>query len=219
MLNAFYSSIRINFKKYFPDEANYEVATSPPFDSISLIRYSPTNPHQLLVSAWDAVGPVCSVLVMKNLLFLFQTVRLYETDDIEGHKTEAKAKFNHSAAVLGCSLQMAHTPLVVGKIPTPIPNGCKRTTISDSIQMTAVIVWAPTSRYVSFFAHFLLQVLSTNYHLGSNLLLMKGVSAKRTSPTNALATLLITTSFKRDVLFATGGLRSERGVKRLVEDR
>lgn len=40
----------------FPDEANYTIAPSPPFDSISSIRYSPTNPHQLLVSAWDAVS-------------------------------------------------------------------------------------------------------------------------------------------------------------------
>ena len=44
-----------------PDEASYTAAPSPPFDSISSIRYSPTNPHQLLVSAWDAVRPVCSI--------------------------------------------------------------------------------------------------------------------------------------------------------------
>jgi len=38
------------------DESNYTTVPSPPFDSISSIRYSPTNPSQLLVSAWDAVG-------------------------------------------------------------------------------------------------------------------------------------------------------------------
>jgi hypothetical protein len=68
LLNGFYSSIHINLK-CFPDEASYEVAPSPPFDSISSIRYSPTYPHQLLVSAWDAVGPVCSVLGMKISYF------------------------------------------------------------------------------------------------------------------------------------------------------
>ncbi|KIY66429.1 WD40 repeat-like protein [Cylindrobasidium torrendii FP15055 ss-10] len=49
----------------------------PPLDSISQVRYSPTNPHQLLASAWDA------------------TVRLYEG-------TAQKAKFDHRAAVLSC---------------------------------------------------------------------------------------------------------------------
>ena len=39
----------------------------------------------------------------QNLTFLFQTVRFYEIDDGEGQKSEAKAKFDHRAAVLACS--------------------------------------------------------------------------------------------------------------------
>ena len=30
-------------------------------------------------------------------------MRLYETDDVKGHKTKAKTKFDHRAAVLACS--------------------------------------------------------------------------------------------------------------------
>lgn len=37
------------------DELSYTTPPSPPFDSISSIRYSPTNPDQLLVSSWDTV--------------------------------------------------------------------------------------------------------------------------------------------------------------------
>ncbi|KAJ3859269.1 WD40 repeat-like protein [Lentinula novae-zelandiae] len=59
---------------------------SPPFDSISKVQYSPTNPNQLLVSSWDT------------------TVKLYDVgDDASGSKTsEQKCKFDHRAAVLAC---------------------------------------------------------------------------------------------------------------------
>ncbi|KZP03377.1 WD40 repeat-like protein [Athelia psychrophila] len=50
---------------------------SPPFDSVSQVKFSPTNPDHLLVSAWDS------------------TVRLY---DIAAN--EQKSKFDHRAAVL-----------------------------------------------------------------------------------------------------------------------
>ncbi|KAJ2922987.1 hypothetical protein H1R20_g14117, partial [Candolleomyces eurysporus] len=63
---------------------------SPPLDSISTIRYHPTNPDLLLVSSWDA------------------TVRYYETGDIPpnsgaGRQSEQKAKFDHRAPVLACT--------------------------------------------------------------------------------------------------------------------
>jgi len=54
--------------------------SSPPFDSVSSVRFSPTSPSHLLVSAWDT------------------TVRLY---DVEAN--EQKAKFDHRAAVLTCA--------------------------------------------------------------------------------------------------------------------
>ncbi|KAH7929920.1 WD40 repeat-like protein [Leucogyrophana mollusca] len=53
--------------------------SSPPFDSVSQVRFSPTNPDQLLVSAWDT------------------TVRFYDVAT-----NEQKAKFDHRAAVLTC---------------------------------------------------------------------------------------------------------------------
>ncbi|KAI0063749.1 WD40 repeat-like protein [Artomyces pyxidatus] len=57
---------------------------SPPFDSISSVRFSPTNAHQLLVSSWDA------------------TVRYY---DIASN--EQRAKFDHRAAVLSIAFSDA----------------------------------------------------------------------------------------------------------------
>ena len=30
--------------------------SSPPFDSVSTVRFSPSNPSQLLVSSWDTVS-------------------------------------------------------------------------------------------------------------------------------------------------------------------
>ncbi|KAI0314215.1 WD40 repeat-like protein [Amylostereum chailletii] len=59
-----------------PDAVEKELS-SPPFDSISTVRYSPTNPDHLLVSSWDT------------------TVRLYDTAT-----NEQKCKFDHRAAVL-----------------------------------------------------------------------------------------------------------------------
>ncbi|KIM84438.1 hypothetical protein PILCRDRAFT_6108 [Piloderma croceum F 1598] len=51
--------------------------SSPPFDSVSQVRFSPTNPNHLLVAAWDT------------------TVRFYDVA-----ANEQKAKFDHRAAVL-----------------------------------------------------------------------------------------------------------------------
>ncbi|KAI0935053.1 hypothetical protein AcW1_009357 [Taiwanofungus camphoratus] len=52
---------------------------SPPFDSVSSVRFSPSNPSHLLVSSWDT------------------TVRFY---DIAAN--EQKSKYDHRAAVLAC---------------------------------------------------------------------------------------------------------------------
>ncbi|KAF8641345.1 hypothetical protein AX16_010043 [Volvariella volvacea WC 439] len=60
------------------------VLPSPPFDSISAVRYSPTNPDQLLASSWDT------------------TVRLYDVGEKGVRESEARAKFDHRAAVLAC---------------------------------------------------------------------------------------------------------------------
>lgn len=32
--------------------------SSPPFDSVSQVRFSPTNPSHLLVSSWDTVSHI-----------------------------------------------------------------------------------------------------------------------------------------------------------------
>ncbi|KAH9923407.1 WD40 repeat-like protein [Epithele typhae] len=50
---------------------------SPPFDSVSAVRFSPHDPSHLLVSSWDT------------------TVRFYDVT-----KNEQRAKFDHRAAVL-----------------------------------------------------------------------------------------------------------------------
>ncbi|EIN08222.1 WD40 repeat-like protein [Punctularia strigosozonata HHB-11173 SS5] len=52
---------------------------SAPFDSISRVSFSPSNPSHLLVSSWDT------------------TVRFYDTA-----ANEQKSKFDHRAAVLSC---------------------------------------------------------------------------------------------------------------------
>ncbi|KAI0741991.1 WD40 repeat-like protein [Daedaleopsis nitida] len=52
---------------------------SPPFDSVSSVRFSPTNPSHLLVSSWDT------------------TVRFYDVAT-----NEQKSKYDHRAAVLAC---------------------------------------------------------------------------------------------------------------------
>ncbi|KAJ7597621.1 WD40 repeat-like protein [Mycena floridula] len=57
---------------------------SPPFDSISKVRYSPTDPNHLLVSSWDT------------------TVRFYEVGEAGQKESEQKGKFDHRAAVLDC---------------------------------------------------------------------------------------------------------------------
>ncbi|OCB91027.1 WD40 repeat-like protein [Sanghuangporus baumii] len=52
---------------------------SPPFDSISSVKFSPTNPTHLLASSWDT------------------TVRFYDVT-----VNEQRCKFDHRAAVLDC---------------------------------------------------------------------------------------------------------------------
>jgi len=59
----------------------YELPT-PPFDGISSVRFSPTNPSHLLVTSWDA------------------TVRFYDVNE-----NEQKSKFDQRAAVLTCCYQ------------------------------------------------------------------------------------------------------------------
>ncbi|KAK2462589.1 hypothetical protein APHAL10511_005322 [Amanita phalloides] len=66
------------------DDASLTTLPSPPFDSISQVKYSPSNPDHLLVSSWDT------------------HVRLYEVGENGGKDSEAKAKFDHRAAVLTC---------------------------------------------------------------------------------------------------------------------
>ncbi|KAM6503085.1 WD40-repeat-containing domain protein [Amanita muscaria] len=66
------------------DEANLLTLPSPPFDSISQVKFSPTNPDHLLVASWDT------------------HTRLYEIGEKGGKESEAKAKFDHRAAVLTC---------------------------------------------------------------------------------------------------------------------
>ncbi|EPQ50874.1 WD40 repeat-like protein [Gloeophyllum trabeum ATCC 11539] len=56
----------------------YELS-SPPFDSISCVKFSPSNPDHLLATSWDT------------------TVRFYDTV-----KNEQRCKFDHRAAVLTC---------------------------------------------------------------------------------------------------------------------
>jgi len=66
------------------DDGSSITLPSPPFDSISQVKYSPSNPDHLLVSSWDT------------------HVRLYEVGERGGKDSEAKAKFDHRAAVLTC---------------------------------------------------------------------------------------------------------------------
>jgi cell cycle arrest protein BUB3 len=47
-------------------------------------------------------------------------VRLYEIDDCGGHKTEAKAKFDHRAAVLACSFSADGTHAFSGGLDTVV---------------------------------------------------------------------------------------------------
>ena len=54
------------FAEYLIDEASYTTVPSPPFDSISSIRYSPTNPDQLLLSSWDTVCYFASFLLTET---------------------------------------------------------------------------------------------------------------------------------------------------------
>ena len=55
-----------------------------------------------------------------HISFFFQTVRFYEIDDGEGHKTEAKAKFDHRAAVLACSFSADGTHAFSGGLDTVV---------------------------------------------------------------------------------------------------
>jgi hypothetical protein len=47
-------------------------------------------------------------------------VRFYEIDDGGGHKTEAKAKFDHRAAVLACSFSADATHAFSGGLDTVV---------------------------------------------------------------------------------------------------
>lgn len=62
------------------------------------------------------------VLGLKILLFFFsfQTVRFYEVDDDGDHETEAKAKFDHRAAVLACSFSADGTHAFSGGLDTVV---------------------------------------------------------------------------------------------------
>ncbi|KAG5645741.1 hypothetical protein DXG03_005437 [Asterophora parasitica] len=71
------------------DDQSTLTLPSPPFDSISALRYSPTNPDHLLVSSWDT------------------SVRLYEVGEKGVRESEAKAKFDHRAPVLACTFSDA----------------------------------------------------------------------------------------------------------------
>jgi hypothetical protein len=55
---------------FFTDEQGVTILPSPPFDSISSVRYSPTNPDHLLVSSWD------TVIIPQNSFFF---VRSHQT--------------------------------------------------------------------------------------------------------------------------------------------
>ncbi|KAJ7915521.1 WD40-repeat-containing domain protein [Mycena leptocephala] len=65
-------------------DPNYTILPSPPFDTISSIQYSPTDPEKLLVSSWDT------------------SVRFYHVGDPNGKASEQLAKFEHRAAILTC---------------------------------------------------------------------------------------------------------------------
>ncbi|KAI0628664.1 WD40-repeat-containing domain protein [Trametes polyzona] len=77
-------ALRRAFRKrlYFFGPLQYQhqlELASPPFDSVSSVRFSPSNPNHLLVSSWDT------------------TVRFYDVA-----ANEQKSKFDHRAAVLAC---------------------------------------------------------------------------------------------------------------------
>ncbi|KAJ6606418.1 WD40-repeat-containing domain protein [Mycena vulgaris] len=65
-------------------DPNYTVLPSPPFDTISSIQYSPTDPNKLLVSSWDT------------------SVRFYHVGEPNAKPSEQLAKFEHRAAILAC---------------------------------------------------------------------------------------------------------------------
>ena len=82
-----------NFFRIFVDQTEL---SSPPFDSVSQVRFSITNPDHLLVSAWDAVRPSSIVMfLLSTEPYSWQTVRFYDVA-----ANQQKAKFDHRAAVL-----------------------------------------------------------------------------------------------------------------------
>ncbi|EJD08042.1 WD40 repeat-like protein [Fomitiporia mediterranea MF3/22] len=74
----------------------YELS-SPPFDSISTVKFSPSNPSHLLVSSWDT------------------TVRYYDID-----ANEEKCKFDHRAAVLDCCFSSDAKHAFTGGLDTSV---------------------------------------------------------------------------------------------------
>lgn len=83
------------------DDASYTTIPSLPFDTISTIRYSPTDPDQLLVSSWDTVYSI-PIYIVRVLTVFSQTVRFYQIGERGVKESEAKAKFDHRAPVLAC---------------------------------------------------------------------------------------------------------------------
>nr|GAT53707.1 predicted protein [Mycena chlorophos] len=65
-------------------QPDYSILPSPPFDTISRIQYSPTDPNKLLASSWDS------------------TVRFYHAGDPNERPSEQLVKFEHRAALLTC---------------------------------------------------------------------------------------------------------------------
>jgi hypothetical protein len=51
---VFHALLTTTFLRFLVDP-NYAILPSPPFDTISSIQYSPTDPDKLLVSSWDTV--------------------------------------------------------------------------------------------------------------------------------------------------------------------
>ncbi len=73
------------------------VIDSPPFDTISSLRFSPTNPSGLLAASWDTVSIYSQFQKGLCLTLLLQTLYYY---DIQSN--ERRCKFDHRAAVLDC---------------------------------------------------------------------------------------------------------------------
>ncbi|KAF7305184.1 WD-REPEATS-REGION domain-containing protein [Mycena kentingensis (nom. inval.)] len=65
-------------------DPSYSTLPNTPFDTISRIQYSPTDPNKLLVSAWDS------------------TVRFYHAGEPNDKPSEQLVKFEHRSPLLTC---------------------------------------------------------------------------------------------------------------------